>query len=224
MDSPATKPSKLRNVMVKAFVICLLVKAFTIRGESCDLGNFCFFSIPKNNLVSIKTGSNLIVITDEDSDAWSSKEMRWVVGFYESVFQDLVAEGVLRLESKSLCVETLIAVDSIGVGRKSGKPLVVSYRNSTRFPFGDERFDFVIVGRINEVRSFGSLKEEVEKVLRTVGWLVVHTRSNDLYSLNSFVELFRDCFRFVRSREIVGIDEGRIREIVMKIECDGKGI
>ncbi|GAB2227169.1 hypothetical protein Droror1_Dr00008981 [Drosera rotundifolia] len=241
MDSPATKPSKLRNVMVKAFVICLLViccrfaYVVTIRGESCDLGDFCFFSIPKNNLVSIKTGSNSIVIADRDSDAWSSKERRRVVGFYESVFQDLVAEGVLRLESKSLCVETLIgedvyamreigAVDSIGVGRKSGKPLVVSYRNSTRFPFGDERFDFVFVGRIDEVRSFGSLKEEVERVLRTVGWLVVHTRSNDSYSLNSFVELFRDCFRFVRSREIVGIDEGRIREIVMKKECDGKEI
>ncbi|GMP80489.1 hypothetical protein CsSME_00035569 [Camellia sinensis var. sinensis] len=53
-----SKPSLLRNILVRLFVFDVLIIAVrfayvvTIRGESCDLGSFCFFSSPENlNLV-----------------------------------------------------------------------------------------------------------------------------------------------------------------------------
>ncbi|CAL5355824.1 unnamed protein product [Camellia sinensis] len=53
-----SKPSLLRNILVRLFVFGVLIIAVrfayvvTIRGESCDLGSFCFFSSPENlNLV-----------------------------------------------------------------------------------------------------------------------------------------------------------------------------
>ncbi|GMP51393.1 hypothetical protein CsSME_00017641 [Camellia sinensis var. sinensis] len=53
-----SKPSLLRNILVRLFVFGVLIIAVrfayvvAIRGESCDLGSFCFFSSPENlNLV-----------------------------------------------------------------------------------------------------------------------------------------------------------------------------
>ncbi|KAL2479390.1 methyltransferase 11 domain-containing protein [Abeliophyllum distichum] len=44
----------LRNILVRLFLLCVSVITLrfaivvTLRGESCDLGDFCFFSLPEN--------------------------------------------------------------------------------------------------------------------------------------------------------------------------------
>ncbi|GAB2300755.1 hypothetical protein Dimus_034792 [Dionaea muscipula] len=234
----STKPSPLKNVMVKAFIFCVFVICFrfayvvTIRGESCDVANFCFFSLPESiNFVAaagVKASSSAVSGGADHADVWKSMDRRKAVQFYSSIFQDLIAEGFLSPDSKSLCVETqngeevfalreIGVSDAIGVSKKASKPLVVSYKDS-RYPFTDETFSFVFSGGggIDAVKSFGHLADEIARTLRPEGYLVVHTKSYDTYSLSSFIALF-DSFKFFRSREIDS-PNGHLREIVMKKE------
>lgn len=250
------KPSFLRNLLVKVFVFCVFIICFrfayvvTIRGESCDIGDFCFFSLPDSislvsNAASGATTASAVASSPSKKpssagaarrDLWTSKDWRMAVHFYSSVFQDLISEGLLSPGSKSLCVETTVGsdvfalreigvLDSVGVAKKAAKPLVVAYANYTtgRYSFGDDSFDFVFAGGggIDRLaKGFGQFASEVARTLRPEGYLVVHTKSNDTYSLNSFIDLFSDCCSFVKTREIEGFDPKMpyIREIVMKKE------
>ncbi|GAB4833258.1 hypothetical protein Ancab_031505 [Ancistrocladus abbreviatus] len=240
----ATKPSILKNLLVKACLFCVFIICFrfayviTMHGESCDVGDFCFFSLPENfNLNFVSSASAAISNTAVSGgggdmrhlDLWTSKERRKAVQFYLSVFQDLISEGFLSSDSKSLCVDTPVGQevfalreigvsDAIGVAKKASKPLVVSYKNA-RLPFNDNTFDFTFSGGggIDSLKSFGQFAVEISRTLKPEGYLVVHTKSHDTYSLNSFISLF-NCCKFIRSREIDGFDSTMpyIRELVIK--------
>ncbi|GMH30124.1 hypothetical protein Nepgr_031967 [Nepenthes gracilis] len=243
------KPSTMRNLVAKAFLFCVFVICFrfayvvTIRGGSCDLGDFCFFSLSENLNFVVGTVSSETIPGDrvgESSgesgylDSRTSMERRKAVQFYSSVFQDLISEGFVSTHSKSLCVDTPMGLDvfslrelgvsdAIGIAKKASKPLVVSYKNS-RQPFSDNTFDFVFSGDggIDRSKSFVQFAVEISRTLKPEGYLVIHTKSNDTYSLNSFIALFNSC-KFIRFREIVGFYSSMpyIREIVVQKESGG---
>ncbi|XP_052173904.1 uncharacterized protein LOC127789145 [Diospyros lotus] len=241
------KPGLLRNIVGRLFLFCVLIIAtrfayvVTIRGESCDLGNFCFFSIPDNfNLFTTASGlSSSAIIANKavpakpnPRDLWNTKSFRKSVQFYSSVFQDLISEGFLSPKSKSLCLETpngeevfalkeIGVSDSVGIYKKASKPLVISGK-AIRQPFEDNTFDFIFsgVGGLDKSPKAGEFAAEVARTLKPEGFLVVHTASNDTYSFNSFIDLF-NCCKFVRSRDVDGFVSSatpRVREIVMMKE------
>lgn len=248
MEPSAGKPSFMRNMMVRVLLFGVLVigvrfaYVVTIRGESCDLGDFCFFSLPESfNLPGAgKIGASAIVVKDAARstfaapsrvDLWTSKGWRKAVQFYSSVFQDLIVDGYLTPNSKSLCVETsagqdvfalreIGVVDAIGTAKKKSPPLVVSALPS-RQPFDDDTFDFVFSGggALDKVMRPLDFASEIARTLKPEGFLVVHTKTKDEYSFNSFVDLF-NCCKVVKTRELDGMDSSMpyIREIVLKKE------
>lgn len=248
MELP-TKPSFLRNFLVKILLFCVFIICFrfayvvTIRGESCDVGDFCFFSLPETfnfagttTIAAVSSASVVStdgVASDQKNALYTSRDWRKSVQYYSSVFQDLIAEGFIYPQSKSLCVDTPLGQevfalrelgisDAVGVSKKASKPLVVSLKDSgRRQPFDNDTFDFVFYGgggRIDMVSKFSEIAEEIGRTLKPEGYLVVHTRTSDTYSLHSFISLF-NCCTFIKYREIQGyIDDDNviIREIVMK--------
>lgn len=248
MEPAAGKPSFMRNIIVRVLFFGVLVIGLrfayvvTIRGESCDLGDFCFFSLPENFKLpgAGKIGPSAIVVKDavrstssapSRVDLWTSKDWRKSVQFYSSVFQDLMVDGYLMANSKSLCVETpsgqdvfalreIGVVDAIGTAKKKSPPLVVSALPS-RLPFKDETFDFIFSGggafdKVTRPLDFAS---ELSRTLKPEGFLVVHSKTKDEYSFNSFVDLF-NCCQIVKTRELDGMGPSMpyIREIVLKKE------
>ncbi|CAL5335227.1 hypothetical protein CsSME_00017641 [Camellia sinensis var. sinensis] len=239
-----SKPSLLRNILVRLFVFGVLIIAVrfayvvAIRGESCDLGSFCFFSSPENlNLViGVQNRRSSAIITNDavnTPDLWNTKSYRNAVQFYSSVFQDLIAEGFLSPSSKSLCLETqngeevfalkeIGVSDSIGIHKKGSKPLVISGQ-AIRIPFDDNTFDFIFSGggALDKSEKPTKIAAEVARTLKPEGFLIVHTLSKDTYSFNSFIDLFNSC-KFMRSRQIEGFDSStpHVREIVLKKESE----
>lgn len=251
------KPSFLRNILVRLFLFCVFVLGVrfayvvTLRGESCDIGDFCFFALPEDfSIVSVtsqlsgKSSSSSAIIADGKSapakpsklpDLWATKDFQKAAQFYSSVFQDLVSEGFLSPNWKALCVETqtgpdvfalkeIGVADSIGIFRKASKPLVVTGK-AIKQPFSNETFDFVFSGSgmIDKSPKPGDFAAEICRTLKPEGFLVVHTSPKDKYTFNSFVDLF-DCFKLVKSRDIDGFDSEMpmIREVVMKKYFTGK--
>ncbi|XP_059668094.1 uncharacterized protein LOC132313372 [Cornus florida] len=256
MEPGTGKPSFLRNITVRVFFFCVLIICLrfayvvTIRGESCDLGDFCFFSLSENlNLVAVTgveqiatssaiIGNNIRLASGEvvRGDLWATRDRRKAIQFYSSVFQDLIADGYLSPESKSLCVETPVGEDvvalmeigvsdSIGIFKKASKPLVISGQ-AIRQPFDENTFDFIFsgAGGLDKSAKPGEFAAEIARTLKPEGFLVVHTASKDTYSFNSFIDLF-NCCKFIRSRDIDGFNSSMpyIREIVMKKETDISG-
>ncbi|XP_044472638.1 uncharacterized protein LOC123201276 isoform X4 [Mangifera indica] len=251
MMEPSTgKPSFLRNILIRLllFGVLIIVARFayvvTVTGESCARGNFCFFSLPENfNLVipAAGTGASSIAankvvrsnsVGPSRQDLYTSKEWITAVHFYSSVFQNLISEGYLRPNAKSLCVETqygqevyalkeIGVEDSIGIFRKSSKPLVITGEGH-RIPFKSNTFDFIFVGGARLDRSSKPLDfaGEIVRTLKSKGFAVVHVKAKDTYSFNSFVDLFNSCCIVVSSRDIDGFDSSMpyIREIVLKKE------
>lgn len=235
----AAKPSILKNLLVKILVFCVFIICFrfayvvTIRGESCDVGDFCFFSLPETFSIS-----SAVAVTTTSATADDNKS-----SVYVSVFEDLMSEGFLSPKSKSLVVvdapaaEEVLALkklgvaSAVGVAKKTAKPLVYGIKNSTLFPFNGESFDFVFSGNAEMVTMFS---DEIQRTMKPEGYFVVHTKSNDTYSLHSLIALFDSC-TFIKFRDIgyntkIGVDGGGddddvgfIREIVMKKEYNGGG-
>ncbi|XP_058110450.1 uncharacterized protein LOC131253470 [Magnolia sinica] len=230
----------LVRILVFGFFILLLrfVYVFTVQ---CDgQSNFCFFSGPGS--ISILGAGGIDGAHYARSDGpplssppspksrplWRTGEWRRIVDFYSAVFHDLIADGYLSPASRALCVDTrdgpevyamrdIGISDSIGIHKKASLPLVVS-GDSAHHPFDENTFDFIFTaGGADRAARPGEFADEVRRMLRPEGYLVVHTSSaKDLYSLNSFQELF-NCCRLVRSREIDGPDSTpAVREIVMK--------
>ncbi|KAM7262972.1 hypothetical protein ACFE04_000655 [Oxalis oulophora] len=242
MEPAVGKPGFLRNILVKALFFGLLIiivrfaYVVTITGENCNVGNFCFFSLPENiNSAIIGTGTfNKAVAVRSTSSVTPTRSKDWIksVQFHSSVFQDLIAEGYLRPDSKSLCLETVagsevfalkeIGVeDAIGISRKASKPLVVSYVNKEKnlMPFGNNTFDFMFSGRagLDALSKPLDLVTEIERTMKPKGYLIVHVKAKDTYSFHSFLDLF-DSFDFIKSRSMDGFDSSLpgIKEIVMQ--------
>ncbi|OWM67080.1 hypothetical protein CDL15_Pgr000532 [Punica granatum] len=231
------KPSFLRNILVRALICGVAVLAIrfayvvTVAGGSCDLGDFCFFSLPENlnlNLVIAGTATSATEaapIAPPTRDVRKGKDWIRAVKFYSSVFEDLISEEFLSPSFKSLCVESVSGDDvhalkeigvknSVGVAGKSSRALA-KYRDGT--------FDFVFCGggRFDWVPQPANLAAEMQRTLKPKGFIVVHVRANDTYSFNSFLQLFDDC-RLLRMLDINGFDPAmaQIREIILKKESD----
>ncbi|KAH6757122.1 methyltransferase [Perilla frutescens var. hirtella] len=256
MEPNVGKPSFLRNILVRLFLFCVFVIALrfayvvTIRGESCDVGDFCFFALPENlNVVTgvaqLTDSSSSAVISSSGKaapstpkkipDLWATAGFQKSVQFYSSVFQDLMSEAVLSPNFKTLCVDTATGADvfalrelgveeSIGISKKGFKPLVIQGQGFKQ-PFSRENFDFVFCGGgvVEKSAKLGDFVAEIERTLKPEGFLVVHTGANDTYSFESLLGLFNFC-KLVKSRDIDGLNSKMpfIREIVLQ-KIGGEG-
>ncbi|XP_030466017.2 uncharacterized protein LOC115685142 [Syzygium oleosum] len=248
MEPLAGKPNSVRNVLVRALVlgVLLLLVRFayvvTTAGESCRLGDFCFLSPPENlNLVvsgaaaAAASAANAVRSTVASPPRRGGGEDHWVeaVRFHGSVFRDLASEGFLSRGARALCFESGSGQDvlalkemgvagAVGVSKKASRPLVISGRPH-RLPFGDETFDFVFSGggRFDKVPRPLDAAAEISRTLKPEGFAVFHVRANDTYSFDSFIDLF-NCCRLVRSRDLAGFNASlpKIREIVLKKVSD----
>ncbi|KAF7845257.1 Methyltransferase FkbM [Senna tora] len=228
------KSGFLRNVLVRLllFGVFIIIVRFayviTIAGESCTVGDFCFFSVPESlNFAVSGPGSG-------GGALYTSKDWIKAVQFYSSAFQDLISAGYLTPESKSLCVETptgrdvfalkeIGVSDSIGISKRASKPLVKA-GEAHRIPFGDNTFDFVFFGEGGLDRSSrpSEVASEIVRTLKPEGFAVFHVKAKDTYSFNSFLDLF-GCCRVVKSHDIDGFNSSMpfIREIVVRKDSDG---
>ncbi|CAN6576052.1 unnamed protein product [Malus baccata var. baccata] len=245
----AGKPGLLKNVFIRFFlfgvliVLCRFAYVVTVTGESCELGNFCFFSLPENlNFVIANTGGSAIAAKKEavpsisvgstKPDLYTSKDWIKAVHFYSAVFQDLMSQGFLSRKAKSLCVETPAGHDvyalresgvkgAVGVFKKASRPLVIP-GEAHRLPFADNSFDFVFSGggRLEKSPKPADFAAEIVRTLKPEGFAVVHVGARDTYSFHSFIELF-NCSKLVTSRDIDGFDPSmpKIREMVLRKDC-----
>ncbi|CAF2118081.1 unnamed protein product [Brassica napus] len=233
----------LRKMMVRVLlmgVLVILVRfayVVTITGESCNRGDFCFFSLPQNLNLVISGGSSPIRSTSSSSssghdDLYTSRDWIQSVRFYSSIFQDLISDGYLSPESNTLCVETATGQDvfalreigvknSIGISKKAFRPLVVRGEGHA-IPFQKNTFDFVFSGGGRLGKSLKQLEfaEEITRTLKPRGIAVVHVGATDTYSFNSFLDLFNSC-SLVKMRDLDGFDSSmpHVREfVIQKVE------
>ncbi|XP_004506826.1 uncharacterized protein [Cicer arietinum] len=242
MEPAVGKHSFLRNVLVRLLlfgvfiVIIRFAYVITITGESCNVGDFCFFSSPEAINVAV-TGSSAGALAVRSSAEVTTPEHHaskdWINGvrFYSSVFQDFIAGGYLSPAAKSLCVDTPIGmevfalkeigvVDAVGISKKALKPLVKSGEGH-QIPFGNNTFDFVFSGNGGLERSVkpSEFVSEIARTLKPEGFAAFHVKARDSYSFNSFVDLFKFCCKVVKFNDIQGFDDSlmpEIREIIVK--------
>ncbi|XP_057435309.1 uncharacterized protein LOC130728008 [Lotus japonicus] len=249
MERTAGKFGSLRNLLIRFLISGVFIIAvrfayvISIAGESCNVADFCFFSLPES-LSHVIAGTGPLAVESASggsglspAELYTSKDWLDAVHFYSSAFQDLVAGGYLSPEANALCVETPTGRDvfalreigvrnAIGISRKAVKPLVKS-GTGDRIPFGDATFDFVFSGEGSFARSAKPVEyaAEVARTLKLGGFAVFHfTNPKDTYSFNSFLDLFH-CFRVVKLHGLEGFDSSLpyIHETVLKKECDGNG-
>ncbi|KAM1597909.1 hypothetical protein PS2_032768 [Malus domestica] len=252
-SAAAGKPGLLKNVFIRCFLFGVLIVlsrfayVVTVTGESCELGNFCFFSLPENlNFVIANTGSAAIAAKNDavpsrsarslKPDLYTSKDWIQAVHFFSAVFQDLMSQGFLSRKAKSLCVETpsghdVYALresgvkDAVGVFKKALRPLVIP-GEAHRLPFADNSFDFVFSGggRLDKSPKPADFAAEIVRTLKPEGFAVVHVGARDTYSFHSFIELF-NCSKLVTSRDIDGFNSSmpKVREMVLRKECGSGG-
>ncbi|PKA67249.1 hypothetical protein AXF42_Ash004741 [Apostasia shenzhenica] len=243
---PASKPSKGRGLIARTLlfgVVVLLLRfvyVVAIRGGSCTSGDFCFFSLPDE--LSLPGAGGIFrgaanvrfaeesVVSNELRRRWTSRVWPKAVEFYAAIFQDLVVQGFLSPTSKCLCIDTSLGqevfalkeigiADSVGISKNKSPPLVIT-GDALHLPFGNNTFDFIFAGRVlDQNLRLGHLAEEISRVLKSEGFLVLLTGSaGDRYSLHSLEALFPFCKK-VRSREVDGIDSLKtLREIVFQKE------
>ncbi|VFR00446.1 unnamed protein product [Cuscuta campestris] len=202
MDTTAAKLNGLGNILVRILSFAVLV----------FLARFAY--------VITTTCS-----TYDSRDAIRTAGVVRLRDFYSSLFQDLVAEGILYLDSKILCIGTLTdevvaTLRDLGVADSTGiaaKPSV-RYGRASRIPFEDESFDFVFSGGMDLERTARPIEiaNEISRTLKPGGFFVVLTSGTDPYSLNSLLALFNS-YRVIRTSEIDGIDfpSQTIREVVL---------
>ncbi|EPS74384.1 hypothetical protein M569_00366, partial [Genlisea aurea] len=236
------KPGFLKNIVLRGLLSCMLVVAFrfaylvAIRGESCDVANFCFlpdnFDVVAGVRQLTKLSSSAIVSSPsrpkkKPPDILAADDFHRAVRFYWSVFEELISDGILRPNHKSLCVDSLDGADvyalrevgvedSIGVSRKPFKPLVVSGEGFKQ-PFPHQAFDFTFCGNgaVEKSAKQAEFAAEIDRTLKPQGFLVVHTGANDSYSFESLLGLF-NFTRLVKSKDITDGFNSRMREIVLQ--------
>ncbi|KAG5071098.1 hypothetical protein AAZX31_03G039000 [Glycine max] len=238
MDPTVAKPGFLRNVLVRLllFGVFIVVVRFayviTLAGESCTVGDFCFFS-PSINLAIAGTRSGALAARGGAAgppERYASKD--WINGvrFYSSAFQDMISGGFLSPAAKALCVETptgrdvlalreIGVIDAVGISKKASPPLVKS-GEARRIPFHDGSFDFVFAGdgALEKSPRPAEFAAEISRTLKPEGFAAFHVKANDTYSYNSFVDLLNFCCNVVKINDMLGFDSSipHIREIVVK--------
>ena len=235
MEQTLPKPSSFQNLLIRLLLTGVFVIAvrfayvISIAGESCNVADFCFFSLPETISLAISGNEPL----SGESSSGGANTSSPAVAFYSSVFRDLIGGGYLTTESKSLCVETVTGRDvfalreigvknAVGIARKSVKPLVKS-GSGERIPFGDGEFDFVFSGEGSFAKSAkpAVFAAEIARTMKHGGFAVFHfTNRKDTYSFNSFLDLFH-CFKVVKLHVLEGFDSSMpyIHETVLKNEC-----
>lgn len=211
MKTAPRKPNLLTTILVRVLSFGVLVflarlaYVVTIRGKSCNSGNFCFFSVPETD-----GGGG-----SEDTSA--ADEL--LLNYYVPVFQDLVAEEYLSPNFKSLFIGTLASLSADAL-REIGVTDSISVSDTPiPLPFDDSTFGLVFSGNAGLDRSTDPaiFAAEVTRILRPGGFFVVHTAAKDSYSLYSLLDLFNSC-RLIGIHDIDGVDASSlpIREIVLK--------
>ncbi|KAJ1396046.1 Tubulin/FtsZ, C-terminal [Sesbania bispinosa] len=155
----------------------------------------------------------------------------------QDLFQDLIVDGYISPESKTLCVDTptgsyvsalreIGVSDAVGISKKASKSLVIS-SDSRRIPFGNNSFDFVFSGdgALEKSPNPSEFAVEITRTLKPEGFAAFHVMAKHTYSSNSFVDLFKFCCKVVKVNDIEGFDSSmpHIREIVVKKEGYGIG-
>ncbi|KAF3793263.1 hypothetical protein EJ110_NYTH10058 [Nymphaea thermarum] len=207
-------------------------------GLSCDAAGFCLFSASGTlNIVGMgghqrphSASAEHLAVDPAVRKLWTSKEWRQRIDAYSAVFQNLTQRGYLSRLSKTLVVpvgnreeaaaQQVLALkevgvlDSIGVGKKVHRPLVVYGDPFRHLPFEDDTFDFVFAGEgvidsmPKKVEEFAA---EIGRMIRPGGIAVIHAlAAKDMYSLNSFLDLF-NCCKSVKSRK-----SGSFTEFILK--------
>ncbi|KAI3678557.1 hypothetical protein L6452_37853 [Arctium lappa] len=149
---------------------------------------------------------------------WDSDNDEHLIKYYATVFQDLIFDGFLAVDSKTLALGThssqyVVALKETGVSHSK------SVRKNLRLPFKNNTFDLQFSAHtgLDSAADPGELSSELSRTLKPGGYLIIHTESNDSYSLNSLLDLF-DSFKLIRSLEIAVRHWSipPIREIVLK--------
>ncbi|KAI3450270.1 hypothetical protein Pfo_006935 [Paulownia fortunei] len=226
METPALKSATnvlLTNILVRLLSFCVLVLlarfayVVTVKGQSCDSLDFCFFPQSLNSATSTASA------VSDDADRRRA--------YYSSVFQDLITEGVLSTNSNSLCIEALEGeevlalreigvINSVGISSKKLSLEGIRYAKAFNQPFRNLTFDFEFSSTAGLDRTLKPVQFalEVSRTLKHGGFFVVHTESvNDMYSLHSLLRLF-GTFTLIKLREIDGLDSLAIREIIFRKE------
>ncbi|XP_071714116.1 uncharacterized protein [Rutidosis leptorrhynchoides] len=130
------------------------------------------------------------------------KSDEYLVNYYFNIFQDLIFDGYLTTDSKTLTIGTQFheyraALKELGVWNKK------STKNNVYLPFKDDSFDIQFSSHTGLDSSVdpGRFASELSRTLKQEGYLVIHTESEDSYSLNSLLDLF-DSFKLIQSKEI----------------------
>ncbi|KAL0389087.1 UNVERIFIED_CONTAM: hypothetical protein Scaly_0265800 [Sesamum calycinum] len=212
----------LSNILVRLLSFCVLVLLarfayfVAVKGQSCDSLNFCFFHQTVESATAV-------------ADAAANSDRRRA--YYSSVFQDLIAEGVLSTNSKSLCIETLSGeevvalreigvVNSVGISSKKLSLQGIRFAKEFNQPFKNLTFDFEFSSTTGMDRTLKPVQFalEVSRTLKPGGFFVLHTESvTDKYSFHSLLQLF-DNFTLINLREIDGLDSLAISEIIFRKE------
>lgn len=235
-SSSTTKSISVRNLLLRFLllgVFLLLLRffyVFTVKSSVAESFNF-IGSGGRIDVATTTTAAAAVVrsvVLPPPNPLWTTRGWRRTVDFYKAVFEDLISDGYLSPSFRCLSVGTVAGQDvyalkeigvpdAVGISKKPQPPLVIR-GDALRQPFDGNTFDFIFSAGVDRIIRPGELAVEICRTLKPEGFFVVHTSSaKDLYSLNSFVDLF-DCCQLVRSREIDGPDSSPLREIVLKKE------
>ncbi|KAL2508200.1 methyltransferase [Forsythia ovata] len=227
MEIPTPKNPNLllSNILVRLLsfgvlvILARLAYVITVKGRSCDSLDFCFF--PQSLKSNVATSTTAAAVAANISAASSAR----LKTYYSSIFLDLIAQGFLSLNSKSLCIgavsgEEIISIKEVGVFNSVGISLKKWSRPFIRFKNQTFGFVFSSTAGLDEALKPVEFALEVYRTLKHGGFFVVHTESaNDAYSFASLLELFNS-FTLIKSSEVDGFDSSSplIHEIIFKKE------
>ncbi|KAL7583960.1 hypothetical protein Lser_V15G42141 [Lactuca serriola] len=157
-------------------------------------------------------------MTTPHESSWKADTDEQLVKYYSSIFQDLISDGILTVDSRTLTIGAE-SPQYIAALREAGIAYSKAIKKNVRFPFMSNSFDlqFSAHSGLDSSAYPGELSSELTRTLKPEGYLIIHTESKDSYSLNSLLDLF-DSFKLIRSREVPVQHWSipRIREVILK--------